>query len=317
LLVAFTVSPNVHAQMLVNIETVRVGDPGNAADTRVMIDTTSGYGAVGYEFNIGKYEVTINQYATFLNSVASVVNEPYLSGLWTEFYQGDAATMGSINRSGSGTSADPYKYSVDGSGNHPMRYVGWGSAMRFANWLHNGATDSASTETGAYALNGGSPCSSTIRRDAGATWWLPTENEWYKAAYYKGGGTNAGYWLYPTQSDTAPGNTIGGAPNQVNYMRGALTDVGALSNSPSAYGTYDQGGNVYERMDAPLGCSQQAFRGGGYSSGARDISSAWRDQDGFVVQIVGFRIATVPEPSTYALLAMTAAGALWWARRRR
>jgi hypothetical protein len=29
------------------------------------------------------------------------------------------------------------------------------------------------------------------------------------------------------------------------------------------------------------------------------------------------RIATVPEPSTYALLLMTGAGALWLARRRR
>ena len=33
--------------------------------------------------------------------------------------------------------------------------------------------------------------------------------------------------------------------------------------------------------------------------------------------IVGFRVATVPEPSTYALLLMTVAGALWMTRRRR
>ena len=40
-----------------------------------------------------------------------------------------------------------------------------------------------------------------ITRNAGATYFIPSENEWYKAAYYKGGGTNAGYWTYPTQSN--------------------------------------------------------------------------------------------------------------------
>lgn len=52
---AFTLSSNLYAQPLVNIETVSVGDPGNAADT-------TGFGAVADVFAIGRYEVTINQY---------------------------------------------------------------------------------------------------------------------------------------------------------------------------------------------------------------------------------------------------------------
>jgi hypothetical protein len=32
--------------------------------------------------------------------------------------------------------------------------------------------------------------------NAGATFHLPTADQWYKAAYYKGGSTNAGYWDY-------------------------------------------------------------------------------------------------------------------------
>ena len=47
-----------------------------------------------------------------------------------------------------------------------------------------------------------------ITRNAGATYFIPSENEWYKAAYYKGGSTNAGYWTYPTQSNTAPSNML-------------------------------------------------------------------------------------------------------------
>jgi hypothetical protein len=58
---AFTVSINLQAQPLVNIETVSVGDPGNAADTRPN-SVSFGRGAVPYRYRIGKYEVTINQY---------------------------------------------------------------------------------------------------------------------------------------------------------------------------------------------------------------------------------------------------------------
>jgi hypothetical protein len=53
-----------------------------------------------------------------------------------------------------------------------------------------------------------------------------------------------GYWLYPTQSDTQPGNTIGSDPNQANYSSSTgsapyLTEGGAFSNSASHYGTFD------------------------------------------------------------------------------
>ena len=57
-----------------------------------------------------------------------------------------------------------------------------------------------------------------ITRNAGATYFIPSENEWYKAAYYKGGGTNAGYWTYPTQSNTAPSNVLSATgTNNANY----------------------------------------------------------------------------------------------------
>jgi formylglycine-generating enzyme required for sulfatase activity len=241
-----------------------------------------------------------------------------------------------ISRSGVGTLGSPYSYSVLGSGNRPITYVSWFDAARFANWVNNGATNGASTETGAYTLNGAT--AGIITKNAGATWWIPSEDEWYKAAYFKGGGTNADYWVYPTQSDTAPGNTIGGATNQANYYdvdfavtqssnysssQNYLTDVGAFGNSASAYGTFDQGGNVWEWDDAVLreffGPSSRGLRGGDWANGDSALQPSYRlgadpaqETSGF-----GFRVASVPEPSTYALLLMTGAGALWWARRRR
>jgi sulfatase modifying factor 1 len=336
LLGVFTVNPNLHAQPLVNIETVMVGDAGNAADT-------TGYGAVGDVFNIGKYEVTISQYTTFLNSVASVTSDSYIVDLWNVNMMDDNPSIAGISRSGAGTIADPYVYAEIGpfgltppgassAGNRPISYVSWFDAARFANWMNNGATNGASTETGAYALNGAT--TGIITKNAGATWWIPSEDEWYKASYYKGGGTNAGYWLYPTQSDTAPGNTIGGATNQANYNNGVysvtqagtpepsknyLTDVGAFSNSASAYDTYDQGGNVFEWNDAVLGDSARGFRGGSWYTDDFNLQSSGPAGSDPLLEFsfVGFRLATVPEPSTYALLIMTGAGALWWARRRR
>jgi sulfatase modifying factor 1 len=320
-----TLTPNLHAQPLVTIDTVTVGDAGNAADT-------TGYGAVADVFAIGKYEVTIGQYNTFLNSVASFNSKSYLVNLWNAGMATDQNVAG-ISRTGSGTLGSPYNYSVIGSGNRPVTYVSWFDAARFANWMNNGAVNGASTETGAYTLNGATT-GTGFTKNAGATWWIPSEDEWYKAAYYKSGGTDAGYWAYPTQSDSAPDNNIGGAANQANWIVGDyavtqsasydssqnyLTDGGAFSNSGSAYGTFDQGGNVFEWNDAVISSSRRGRRGGAWDSIDFGLQSSVRGSLDPTLEesYLGFRVATVPEPSTYALLALTAAGLGAYILRRR
>ena len=50
----------------ITIETVPVGNPGNADD---VVTGFGFYGAVDYVYNIGKYEVTAAQYTEFLNAV--------------------------------------------------------------------------------------------------------------------------------------------------------------------------------------------------------------------------------------------------------
>ena len=71
-----------------------------------------------------------------------------------------------------------------------------------------------------------------ITRNAGATYFIPSENEWYKAAYYKGGGTNAGYWTYPTQSNTAPSNVLSATgTNNANYLQRRLHRSDELSDA--------------------------------------------------------------------------------------
>ena len=133
------------AQALV-IETVPVGNPGNAADT----GGTPGSGSVAYTYNIGKYDVTVAQYTAFLNAVAAT--DTY--GL---YYTNMSQTpWGGITQSGS---AGSYTYSVvSGYANRPANYVTWGDAARFANWLNKGQPTGAegpnTTEAGSYTLNG-------------------------------------------------------------------------------------------------------------------------------------------------------------------
>lgn len=61
----------------------------------------------------------------------------------------------------------------------------------------------------------------------------------------------------------------------------------------------------------------RTLRGGGWGSFEGALSSVTRGSDGPQSDNYAFRVASVPEPSTYALLLMTGAGALWWARRKR
>src|SRR5207245_6756989 len=78
-------------------------------------------------------------------------------------------------------------------GDKPVVFVSFFDAIRFANWVNNGATATSPTETGAYTLANGN----TVARNAGAVWFLPTENQWYKAAYHKNDGITGNYWDYP------------------------------------------------------------------------------------------------------------------------
>ena len=174
---------------------------------------------------------------------------------------------------------------------------------------------------------------------------LPSSNEWYKAAYYSpnyGGSGVAGYYAYATQSDTAPGNTIGSTANQANWYTGSrfsvtqsgsyianqnyLTDVGAFSGSESFYGTFDQSGNVYQWNDldglASSG-SSRGLRGGNWDDGYPFyLSSSFSDSGDPSSEdyYSGFRLASpvaVPEPSTWVMGLAGIACAGWGAYRRR
>lgn len=290
----------------VTIDWVTVGDPGNAADT-------TGYGAVADPFRIGKYEVTIQQYTDFLNAVAATDTYSLYFPLMAHNLDSAGILQSGVSGSYTYSAIAPSGIAPPGAsspGNRPITYVSWFDAARFANWMHNGQ-GTGSTETGAYTLVGGQTSGAAPAVNPGAKFFIPTEDQWYKAAYYKGGNTNAGYWGYATQSDSAPGNVIGSGTNQANYAPGGvysvtqsgfvsnqnrLTDVGAFTASQSAFGTFDQTGNVAEWNDLTGAAgSSKGLRGGAWmeiSPVPSSASSRYTYDPSSEFVFIGFRLAS-------------------------
>ena len=273
------------------IDFVNIGNAGNAADT-------TGYGAVPYEYRVGKYEIT--QDAITKATASGMVG--VTAGAWT--------------------------------GNQPAADISWYEAAAFVNFLNTN-----SGKTVAYNLTFTTSWSmalwsseqawtaggTNLYRNKDAYYFLPSENEWYKSAYYNAAGTN--YFLYPTASSNVP-TAVASGTNAGTAVYNNAASVPAIVESAgglSPYGTMGQGGNVYEWTESARDgtnnspSENRAVRGGSWVSTEFLLRSSFRSFDGPTVEdgSIGFRLASVPEPSTYALLLMTAAGVLWMTRRGR
>jgi len=287
---------------LFTLDFVPIGDAGNTADTT---GAPNPCGKVDYAYRIGTYEVTIDQF--------------------TKAYNAD-----------SGIGDGDEDYWNDGGGSYgtgaPATYVSWHEAAKFCNWLTTGDADLGYYSTGgSYDDTPAHGLSHKEYADVnGLTYFIPTEDEWYKAAYYKGGGTDAGYWDYPTQHDTTSSPPIDGIDSSDDtnpgdfdavfidgYNQGHPNDV-SNSGVGSAYGTYGQGGNVWEWNEAEIG-SSRGLRGGVWGGN----SSILRASDRFNYSpaaedfSIGFRVASVPEPGSITLLVCGLLGVLLWWRRRK
>ncbi|MCP4191295.1 MAG: formylglycine-generating enzyme family protein [Planctomycetaceae bacterium] len=298
------------------------------ADASVMVtvgninneDDDTGYGAVDYEYRISATEVTNSEYATFLNAVAAT--DTY--SLYNSFMSG---TYGGISQNGS---SGNFSYSVNSDrGENPVAYVTFYDALRYTNWLHNGQ-GTGNTETGAYTITDEGITNNSITRNTGATWFLPNEDEWYKAAYYDPtlNSNTGGYFDYATRSDVAPTAELpAGGINSANYhmVFGNTTAVGAYTSALSPYGTYDQSGNLWEWNETIIDSSNRGLRGGDWSDTSNYLSSSVRL--GYISPAIednssGFRVASlsspasVPEPGSLAVWAVLGGIGLCWRRRR-
>ena len=273
------------------IDFVDIGNTGNTADT-------TSYGAVPYEYRAGVNEISQNDIAKATASGMANVT----AGPWT--------------------------------GNQPAATISWYEAAAFVNFLNTNSAKTAAYDLAwdgsAWSMNlwssgqawtaGGT----NLYRNKDAFYFLPSENEWYKAAYYNAAGTN--YFVYPTGSDTAP-TAVASGTNAGNAVYNNVASVPAVVDSAgglSPYGTMGQGGNVFEWNESAFdglnssSSEGRAIRGGYWLNPENSLRSSSRSNLGpsFEDSNVGFRVASVPEPSTYALVLLGAGAVCLWKRRK-
>jgi formylglycine-generating enzyme required for sulfatase activity len=304
---------------------VTVGDFSLITISGSNAPNTNGRGQVTTPYAISQYETTNAQYVAFLNAVDTTGSNTL--GLYSTFMTSNTSG-GILFNSAAGPGS---KYSVkSGYNQRPVTWTNWSSAARFVNWLVNGGTTnpSASTETGTYLMSGSAP----YTRAVNAQIFLPSQDEWYKAAFYNS--VSGSYNLWANGSAvTTPVATVSGsaglASNQANFNNVnapiGVTNTGIYTSSASPYQVYDMMGNVAEMTDTFSGSSYFLY-GGSWQSLAADTGSLAATQLRTISQRnaqLGFRIATVapvPEPGTIALAAtgmVGLVGAGWMKRRRK
>jgi len=290
-----------------NMEFVTIGNPNNDADTTVAPNPA---GRVTYTYDIGKFEVSRDMITKFNASQSLQISLEDMT-------------------------------SFDGNGaNKPATGISWNEAARFVNWLNtstggvaaynfttSGVNDNiavwTSTDTADYD-------SSNPYRSKRAKYFLPSYNEWYKAAYYNP--TNSTYYDYANGSDTAPGAVASGttAGTAVYDGQSGPADVN-LAGGLSPYGVMGLGGNVFEWEESSgdlansSGSSSRGVRGGFWIGSSSFLSSSARYYltPSFENFSFGFRVASlsssappaVPEPSMMVIGTLFGLGGLMAKRR--
>jgi hypothetical protein len=285
-----------------SLEFVSIGNAGNAADTTGNPNPS---GAVSYAYNIGKNEINRRS-----------IDKANIGG-------GLGITMTDMTNYGGN------------AGNKPATGVSWNEAARFVNWLNTSSGFEAAykfTTTGSNDYNelwlptDAGYNASNPYRNSNARYFITSNDEWYKAAYFNP--------LTSTYSDYANGTNTKPSQDQAGAIYGTIGgfafpgpyDVDA-AGALSSYGTMAQGGNVWEWTESASDLvndsanERRIYRGGAWTSNAAafdlnasDRSSKFGQYDEYNL---GFRVGStsvVPAPGVVALLGMS--GVLARGRRR-
>jgi sulfatase modifying factor 1 len=258
------------------LEFSTIGDPGNTAFVGGAQGANAGAGAVGLTFRLARTQVTNAQWAEFANAYRPFINGnpdnvQLAPGLWVYY---DGAIDG---------------YSVVRGAEDFAAQMSWRMAARYCNWLHNDQRREAwAFETGAYDTSTfgpefGWPFTDQAKHTPGARFYLPTRDEWFKAAFYdpnRYGEGQGGYWTYVNASDTP---LVYGFPEDggesiaevegLGYVERFLP-VASYPDTRSAWGLFDLSGSSYDWNE-----DASDFRDGRLYSGSSRFATAdpWVD----------------------------------------
>jgi len=284
------------------IDFASVGNAGNANDAGAGGGSySSSYGGVSYDYRMGVTEVPQDWITKATASGLANVT----AGAW--------------------------------SGNQPAANMTWYEAATFVNWLNTSTGHQAAyqltvgpalltpwSSDQAWQLNG-----ENLYRHKDAYYFLPSDNEWYKAAYHQNDGVTANYWDYATGSNTIPTPIVSGTGTGTAVYSGVTVSPADVDNNGalSPYGTMGQNGNVSEWQESaydgindglPSLSEFRALRGGSWQNPEESLRASDRNDhapsdSGYDM---GFRVASVaPEPSRVML--MLAGASIMLLRRRR
>jgi sulfatase modifying factor 1 len=273
-----------------------VDNPGNAADNYLA---ATGFGSVGYSYDIGANEISQKMIDVYNQLYGSLAENP----------------NSSIN----------YLISVGTSTDKPATQITWNEAAMFVNWLNT-----SSGGFRAYNMVGGvsgsiSPWSeldvadydpANPYRSKRAIYALPTRDEWHKAAFYDPtmSGGLGGYRMYATSESVAPtavgsGTTVA---NSAVYKQSAAQGPAIITSAGgvSYYGAMAMNGNASEWTESPVSTgsggvilssdftsnASRYVRGGGWTGATSSLLARDTFQTYTAIRsldLVGFRVARV------------------------
>jgi sulfatase modifying factor 1 len=232
---------------------VTIGDAGNPAYSGGPNGQLAGRGSVPYEYRMSRLEVTSSQWLEFINIFAPQAPNP--GSFLRPDYSGITAAPG-------GAGSYMLKPWVANAGMVGVYGITWREAAMFCNWLHNDkspewrAIQDGAYDVSTFGLNPKGGYSDQLTHSPGAQFWIPTLDEWIKAAHYdpdRFGPGSPGWWTHPYASENQPtpglpgeGQTSAGVTNPIGYENVLDIPLGSYPNASSPWGLLDISGGVRE-----------------------------------------------------------------------
>jgi len=320
---------------LSGIDLVRVGAVNNRAyDGPDPFNLVTGRGSVGYEYNIGRFEITTSQWLEYVNTFTARSDSLLISQVGFPVHWGAG-----VDSTYQGPGVRYRLKPIADAGMMPVASITWRQAAMYCNWLHNGkSSDLSARLNGAYdastfAFTSPGVWTDQAAHSPGARYWIPTLDEWIKAVHFdpiaSGPNGEVGrWWLQPNGTDIAltygpPGQGQANSGFELAGNGHWNIPLGSYPQTVTPWGLLDAAGGTAEWLESIYTVGTLRSRIADGSAGGLSVTQAGdllysygADSPASGAGIYGFRIASaVPSPGVPAAFGMIAAFHI--GRRRR